>query len=427
MPVDLAPGSIVAERYRIEALLGEGGMGAVYRAEHVHMRKTFALKVLLPEWSSTPEVLARFEREAIAAGRIAHPNVATATDFGRLADGSFFLVLELVRGRTLRTELEAGAIEPARALRIARGVAAGIGAAHALGIVHRDLKPENVMLVERDGDPDFVKVLDFGIAKVTGPDPRGGPALTSAGAILGTPEYMAPEQALGEAIDARVDLYALGVILFEMLTGKCPFEGGAVTLLRRHVLEPAPAIPAELASRVPLVARSILEAMLQKQPSARPASADAVIAAIDAALAPPVVATPALAEAAPLPLRAAPRAPARRPGVWIVAAVGALALLLALLSSMTSSNATSPTSASTAWHPLPPPPKPGTTAASATTTATPPPTDTPTPAASSTDETPTEIPPPPRPSSSALPPPPAKHRRTGPGGIYIPPPSQWFR
>src|SRR6202012_136866 len=152
--------------YRLERLIGEGGMGAVYQAEHTHMRKRMAVKVLHAEMSRLPEVVARFEREAMAAAHIEHPNVAAATDFGKLEDGSFFLVLEYVEGRSLREAIAEGRLELGRALSIARQMASALGRAHSIGIVHRDLKPENIMLVARDGEADFVKVLDFGIAKV---------------------------------------------------------------------------------------------------------------------------------------------------------------------------------------------------------------------------------------------------------------------
>jgi serine/threonine-protein kinase len=280
----IAPGTLIADRYRVDAMLGEGAMGAVYLAEHVQLRKRLAIKVLLPQWTTTAEVVARFEQEAVAAGAISHPNVAAATDFGRLADGSFFLVLEYLEGRTLRAELAAGPLPTARALMIARGIALGVAAAHAKGIVHRDLKPENAMLVTRDGDPDFVKVLDFGIARIerTGP---GGQALTSAGAVLGTPHYMAPEQALGSSVDARADLYALGVMLFEMLTGECPFRGAALTLVRQHLLTPAPALPPTVAERVPSEVRSLVARLLEKEPAARYASAAEVVLALNGCLA----------------------------------------------------------------------------------------------------------------------------------------------
>ena len=188
----VAPGEIISDRYRIVDQLGEGGMGAVYRAEHVHMRKMVALKVLLSEVARHPEVVARFEREAVAAGSISHPNVVTATDFGRLEDGSFFLVMEYVPGRSLRSELAKGRLEPFRALHVVRGILGAIEAAHAKSIVHRDLKPENVMLVDREGDPDFVKVLDFGIAKIdeiaAATTTEQKPGLTRMGTVMGTPE-----------------------------------------------------------------------------------------------------------------------------------------------------------------------------------------------------------------------------------------------
>src|SRR3984885_11872995 len=155
-------GHILSGRYFIERLIGEGGMGAVYQAEHTHMHKRLAVKVLHQEMSRLPEVVARFEREAMAAAHIDHPNVAAATDFGMLEDGSFFLALEYVEGSSLRDIVAQGRLELGRALHITSQMAQALLRAHALGIVHRDLKPENVMLVEREGDPDFVKVLDFG-------------------------------------------------------------------------------------------------------------------------------------------------------------------------------------------------------------------------------------------------------------------------
>src|SRR5690606_10267208 len=187
-------GRVLAGRYRIERMRGAGGMGTVYRARHVHMRKTVAVKVLHREMTHLPEVVARFEREAVAAANIEHPNVAAATDFGRLENDSFYLVLEYIEGQSLTERLDReGVFPPPLALHIVRQIADALATAHAAGVVHRDLKPDNVMLVERDGDPGFVKVLDFGIAKVdmTGGDQQ---ALTKLGSIFGTPDYMAPEQ-----------------------------------------------------------------------------------------------------------------------------------------------------------------------------------------------------------------------------------------
>jgi serine/threonine-protein kinase len=261
-------GQVLAGRYRLTRLLGAGGMGAVYQGEHIHMRKTVAVKLLHREMTVLPEVVARFEREAVAAARIEHPNVATATDFGRLDNGTCYLVLEYVEGRSLSAALEAdGPFPPERAVHVARQVAEALAAAHAAGVVHRDLKPDNIMLVEREGDPEFAKVLDFGIAKVRTEDaPEGQQALTQIGAVFGTPEYMSPEQAKGEAVDARSDLYALGMILYEMLAGHTAFAGGGfVMILTRHLTEE----PAPLPTTVPAPLRDLVVRLLRKDPAER--------------------------------------------------------------------------------------------------------------------------------------------------------------
>jgi serine/threonine-protein kinase len=241
-------GTVIAERYRVDARLGDGGMGTVYRVEHTHMRKRLALKVLHRELSASAEVVARFEREAMAAANIEHPNVANATDFGKLPDGSFYLVLEYIEGIDLRQLMSLEKwLPPARAVHIALQILGALGRAHELGIVHRDLKPENVLLVEKDGDSEFVKILDFGIARVpvgtlgsikSSSDMR---PLTKAGTVYGTPEYMAPEQALGHQVDGRADLYAVGILLFEMLTGHRPYDDkDKIALLGAHVSKPIP-------------------------------------------------------------------------------------------------------------------------------------------------------------------------------------------
>ncbi|HEY8039426.1 MAG TPA: serine/threonine-protein kinase [Polyangiaceae bacterium] len=284
-------GVILSGRYFIERLIGEGGMGAVYQAEHTHMRKRLAVKVLHPEMSRLTEVVARFEREAMAAAHIEHPNVAAATDFGKLEDGSFFLVLEYVEGKSLREAINEGRLELGRALHITRQIAGALARAHALGIVHRDLKPENVMLVKREGDSDFVKVLDFGIAKVPVGEMFGdnkaqpGQALTQLGMVYGTPEYMAPEQALGQVVDARADLYALGIMAFEMIVGARPFEHESkVTLLGMHVTAPIPKM-AERApdASVPPEIDAIVTRLLAKESTARFHDAKELIEALDAA------------------------------------------------------------------------------------------------------------------------------------------------
>jgi serine/threonine-protein kinase len=282
-------GVVLGGRYYVERLIGEGGMGAVYQAEHTHMRKRLALKVLHPEMGRLPEVVARFEREAMAAAHIEHPNVAGATDFGKLDDGSFFLVLEYVEGTSLRDAVSAGPLELIRALHIVRQIASALARAHALGIVHRDLKPENIMLVERDGDADFVKVLDFGIAKVpvgelVGDHQLPGQVLTQLGMVYGTPEYMAPEQALGQPVDARADLYALGAMTFEMITGKRPYDHESkVTLLGMHVTAPIPRmVDRAPGANVPPEIDALVTRLLAKDAAARFADAKDLIEALDA-------------------------------------------------------------------------------------------------------------------------------------------------
>ncbi|MFZ5893657.1 MAG: protein kinase domain-containing protein [Myxococcota bacterium] len=293
VPTDPRIGTLLADRYRIDALIGEGGMGRVYSAEHVMMKKRLAVKILRRELTSVPEVVARFEREAMAAANIDHPNVAAATDFGKLSDGSVFLVLEFVQGKSLRDEIAAGPMAVTRALHIARQIAAGLGSAHAQSIVHRDLKPENVMLVERGTDPDFVKVLDFGIAKVPVAEvPSNAPKdqpITRAGMVFGTPEYMSPEQALGQTVDGRADLYSLGVILFEMLTGSRPFSSGSpVGILGQQLANPPPALAERTPGiSVPPAVEQLVHRLLDRDRDKRFSLASELVHALDVLLTPP--------------------------------------------------------------------------------------------------------------------------------------------
>lgn len=282
-------GQVLSDRYRIERRLGEGAMGQVYLAEHILMRKRVALKVLHGRMGDKPDAVARFEREAVAASHVEHPNVATAKDFGQLADGTFFLVLEYLDGIVLRSAIaQYGALPAKRALHIAAQVCSGLVRAHELGIIHRDLKPENIMLVPRGDDPDFVKILDFGIARVPmhalGSPKEDDEPLTRVGMVQGTPAYMAPEQAMGQVIDARADLYALGVLLYEMLTGTRPFAAPTEFLvLTMHVSAPIPpmrdrAPDADIDPRIEAFVRSLLA----KEPDDRPQDAYAAeIALLD--------------------------------------------------------------------------------------------------------------------------------------------------
>ena len=282
-------GTLLGDRYRLFSLLGEGGMGRVYLGEHALMRKRVAIKVLHRELTQVPEVLARFEREAMAAANIDHPNIAAATDFGKFPDGHVFLVLEYVQGKSLRELIADGPLPVLRALHIARQMASALVSAHALGIVHRDLKPENVMLVEKGGDPDFVKVLDFGVAKVPVQEVsergsiRPAKVITRVGMIFGTPEYMAPEQALGQNVDARADLYALGIILFEMLSGRRPFSAESpVGIIGQQLQGPLPTFAKRAPHvRVPFALEQIILRLLAPQVASRFQTAVELAAAFD--------------------------------------------------------------------------------------------------------------------------------------------------
>jgi len=216
-------GTIIAGRYRILRKLGEGAMGGVYLGEHLKIGRQDAIKVLRGGLAHDKESIARFRRGARNLSQIRHPNVCTLYDYGETEDGSPFLALEFVTGETLLDVISRERrLDPARAFHIARQTADALRAAHEAGIVHRDLKPSNIMIERgRDGG-DFVKVVDFDIAK--GPEGQAGDELTSLGMVVGTPEYMSPEQLMGEALDGRSDLYSLGIVLFRMLSGAYPFR-----------------------------------------------------------------------------------------------------------------------------------------------------------------------------------------------------------
>ena len=280
-------GTVISGRYKVESLLGAGGMGSVYLVEHTHMHKRYALKILNSQTAQNPEMVARFEREAMAAAHIEHPNVTVAIDFGKAEDGAFFLVLEYLKGRRLRDVMDSGPLELRRAIHIIRQVASALERSHELGVIHRDLKPENIMLVSRQGDPDFVKVLDFGLAKVTtgmlapGGDVKGQ-AITKHGSVFGTPKYMAPEQCVGGSMDARTDLYALGLIMYEMLTGVHPFTGKDNFRLIMHQLNtPTPPIKTVAPSAsVPASLEAVIMRLTEKDPEKRYANATELLAAL---------------------------------------------------------------------------------------------------------------------------------------------------
>ena len=256
-------GTTLAGKYRIEARLNEGGMGTVYRATHVLMEKTVAIKVLRPSLAADEKIVARFSREARAASRISHPNALTVTDFGEDENGIVFLVMEFLSGRTLKQLIrDEGPLPLTRVVEIVRQVGDALNAAHAQGVVHRDLKSDNIMLVDTMAG-DHAKVLDFGIAKINEPEGTRDTELTAPNLVIGTPQYMSPEQcSQNSEIDARSDIYSLGVILYEMLVGHVPFTADSPTMvMMKHLQEPVPSVLEERSDLPASIGRVIARAM----------------------------------------------------------------------------------------------------------------------------------------------------------------------
>jgi serine/threonine protein kinase/TolA-binding protein len=274
---ELDVGSEIEGRYRIIELVGEGGMGKVYLAEHVEIGKRVALKVLHPSYSRMPDLVERFRREARAASKIGHPNIVDVTDSGSTADGSVYFVMEYLEGVELGAIIEReGAIDVARALRIATQICRALAAAHREGIIHRDLKPENIFLITRGGEADVVKVLDFGIAKTTEAEAARERRLTSPGMAMGTPEYMAPEQAAGRPADARTDIYSLGAILYEMVTGVPPYSGDNFMeiLTKKATLDPPP--PQSVRPELPAQVGDLVMSSMSRNSDLRPQTMEAL-------------------------------------------------------------------------------------------------------------------------------------------------------
>jgi serine/threonine protein kinase len=281
-------GTTVAGRYLIDRKLGEGGMGAVYLATHTLLEKQVALKVLHGEFARKPDLVERFMQEAKAASRIRHENVIDISDFGSTPEGLVFFAMELLTGHDLHDEVArarvAGELLPwTRSKKIFLQICSALSAAHARGIVHRDLKPENVFLVDFLGDPDFVKLLDFGIAKLTEVKDDGGRKLTKTGMLFGTPEYMSPEQARGEAVDHRVDVYAMGCILFQLVAGRVPFEAdNFMGILSMHLTEEPPVIAPVVYDKIgaPRALAGVIDRALAKDRDARFQTIDELAAAV---------------------------------------------------------------------------------------------------------------------------------------------------
>src|SRR5689334_2395249 len=276
-------GRTINERYRIVGTIARGGMGKVYRAEQQPLGRLVALKVLNPNYTgeNDPEFHRRFFLEASIASKLTHPNTVTIFDYGKTDDDIYYIAMELLEGRTLHRALrEEGPFHPDRAMHIARQICRSLREAHGLGVIHRDLKPANVYLVQHGDESDFVKVLDFGLVKNL--DEKGGEELTQTGLFMGSPKYMSPEQIRGERVDGRVDVYALGVMMFEMLTGKVPFDrANSVNILMAHIQEDIPAMKVfNPEVHVPAQLESVVRRCMAKEPTARYASMDEVLAAL---------------------------------------------------------------------------------------------------------------------------------------------------
>lgn len=284
----MAEDRVLSGRYRLLSLLGEGGMGEVWRAVDELLDRPVAVKLIRPGRADSSEAVARFRREARLTARLAgHPNVVILYDFGQDADtGSVFAVMELVTGRSLTAVLREGGPAPlGRAVDLVSQAASGLGAAHAAGIVHRDVKPGNLMVVERGTGNGTLKVLDFGIAAFT--EATRNDRITRTGQVVGTPLYMSPEQVRGDRVDRPSDLYSLGAILFQLLTGRPPFhDPNPLTVLRMHLTDP-PRSVATLRPEVPVGLSQLVTAMLAKRPEERPANAEEVGERLSAFLPPP--------------------------------------------------------------------------------------------------------------------------------------------
>jgi len=267
-------GQVIADRYHITKKLGEGGMGQVYLAEHVKMGRRCAIKIMTPGSMSDPDAISRFNREAANASRINHANVCAIYDFGETPDGLIYLAMEFIEGKSLTDLLEeAGTLPLPRAAVMIQQSADALQAAHDFGIVHRDLKPDNIMVVTARGK-DTVKVVDFGIAKAVGGS-EGEQKVTKTGFVVGTPEYMSPEQLSGDPVDGRSDIYSLGLVFYRMLTGATPFPADSQqeTMIKRLTDDPVPLAEAKPDVRFPPELQRVLDRVLARMPSDRYASA----------------------------------------------------------------------------------------------------------------------------------------------------------
>lgn len=274
-PADPLVGRVLAERFEILERIGEGGTGVVYKAKQLSVDRTIAIKVLGAHVSTDPSWVRRFHNEARAASRLDHPNTVRLIDFGQTREGLLFIAMEFLNGRSVRQEIDRlKRIPPARVLRIVAQICASLGEAHNQGIIHRDIKPDNLYLADMKGSGDFIKVLDFSVAKLDTPDAQ----VTRAGVVFGTPAYMSPEQGRGMPLDARSDIYAVGIVAYEMLNGKPPFDAKIPTeVVMMHLRDTPPPL-----SGVPPVIAGLVMRALEKDPSRRYQTAEELASACEA-------------------------------------------------------------------------------------------------------------------------------------------------
>lgn len=275
-------GKLIAERYEVFARIGAGGMGAVYKARQVGMDRSVGIKVMLREYTRDEKTVKRFKVEALAVSRLNHPNTVRIYDFGQMDTGDLYIAMEFLDGKPLDNVLkQIGSLSVNMALHIIKQVASSLAEAHSKGIVHRDLKPENIFLVTVSNDPYFVKVLDFGVAKLKASDSSIG-TLTQNGAIFGTPKYMAPEQCRGREVDGRTDIYAMGVILYQLMVGQTPFGGDSpLAIMLQHVQnDPKPPTLLKPELDIPKEVEGLVMKCMQKDPAGRYQSAGEFLAAI---------------------------------------------------------------------------------------------------------------------------------------------------
>lgn len=287
---ELTPGTVVRGKYEIQEKIGTGGMASVYRAQHLAFNEVVAMKVVSQKLMEDEGFLKRFKTEAVVTRKLEHPNAVRVEDFDTLEDGRPFMAMEYVKGRSLRHILvDKKVLPPERAVNIARQASAALAAAHKLGITHRDIKPDNILLVENPDGSDTVKVLDFGIAKIREGSPGFGAGYTptQTGLVVGTPQYLSPEQAMGKhgsEVDGRADLYSIGVVLYEMLTGQLPFHSDTtIGLLMHHIhTVPTPAHYLKPDLNIPPAISLVLMKILEKDPSKRFQTADELVTALSA-------------------------------------------------------------------------------------------------------------------------------------------------